>query len=538
MEMCRFAGLDDNEYRKVAATLTRATADRSKYFASKHTQELTEEQKQGLLDSLRFDQIDARHMTIKTAHAKTCRWLLQKSEYLDWCDPGKLTEHNGFLWIKGKPGAGKSTLMKFVLANTRRNTKDDIVLSFFFNARGDDLEKSTSGLFRSLLVQLLEQVPSTKFRFSTMGSPMWKSNAERTLESLQSLFEEAVLNLRDATVICFVDALDECDDRQIRDMVYFFERLGEKTVEATLPFRVCFASRHYPHITMSKEHNLILECQEGHEQDIVNYLSAKLKIGHSKLAGDIRAAVQTRASGIFMWVVLVTDMLNREFDGGRIHRLKKRIQEIPADLHELFRAIQTRNAFNKEELLLCVQWVLFARKPLTSTQLYFAVLSGVDPDVLLEWDRDATTSETIAKYLLDSSKGLTEITKSKNPTVQFIHESVRDFLLKEDGLREVWSDLPVGVGFRAASHDALKEWCLNCIRRGIIDADIPDPLPNARSTEAANLRREVGEANPILEYATHNVLGHAEAAVKWGLGQGEFLSTFPLSDWMSWQNIF
>lgn len=543
MEMCRFAGPDDNEYRKVAAALTRATATRSRDFASHHTQELTDEQKQGLLDSLRFDQIDARHMTIKTAHAKTCRWLLQNSEYLDWCDPGKLAEHNGFLWIKGKPGAGKSTLMKFALANTRRNAKDEIVLSFFFNARGEDLERSTSGLFRSLLVQLLEQVPSTKFRFSTMGSPMWKSNAEWTLESLQSLFEEAVLNLRDAAVICFVDALDECDDQQIRDMVYFFERLGEehlgeKTVEAALPFRICFASRHYPHITMSKEHNLVLEGQEGHEQDIINYLSAKLKIGHSKLAEQTRAKVRAKASGIFMWVVLVTDILNREFDGGRIHNLKKRVDEIPDDLHELFRTILTRDASNKEELLLCIQWVLFARKPLTPTQLYFAVLSGVDPDVLLEWDRDATTSETIAKYLLDSSKGLTEITKSKSPTVQFIHESVRDFLLKEDGLREVWSDLPVGVGFRAASHDALKECCLSCIRRGINDIDIPEPLPKASSAEAANLRREVGEANPILEYATHHVLDHAEAAVSEGSGQEEFLNTFPLSDWMRWQNIF
>lgn len=543
MEMCRFAGPDDNEYRKVAAALTRAAATRSRDFASHHTQELTDEQKQGLLDSLRFDQIDARHMTIKTAHAKTCRWLLKKSEYLDWCDPGKLAEHNGFLWIKGKPGAGKSTLMKFALANTRRNAKDEIVLSFFFNARGDDLEKSTSGLFRSLLVQLLEQLPSTKFRFSTLGSPLWKNNAEWTLASLQSLFEEAVLNLRDATIICFVDALDECDDQQIRDMVYFFERLGEerlgeKTVEAALPFRVCFASRHYPHITISKEHNLVLEGQEGHEEDIVNYLSAKLKIGHSKLAEQTRAKFRAKASGVFMWVVLVTDILNREFDGGRIHNLKKRVDEIPDDLHELFRTILTRDASNKEELLLCIQWVLFARKPLTPMQLYFAVLSGVDPDVLLEWDRDATTSETIAKYLLDSSKGLTEITKSKSPTVQFIHESVRDFLLKEDGLREVWSDLPVGVGFRAASHDALKECCLNCIRRGINDIDIPEPLPKASSAEAANLRREVGEANPILEYATHHVLDHAEAAVSEGSGQEEFLNTFPLSDWMRWQNIF
>jgi len=42
-----------------------------------------EEQRRVLLDSLRFNQIDARQMTIKLAHTKTCRWLLSRSEYLD-----------------------------------------------------------------------------------------------------------------------------------------------------------------------------------------------------------------------------------------------------------------------------------------------------------------------------------------------------------------------------------------------------------------------------------------------------------------------
>jgi len=44
---------------------------------------LNEEQKKMLLDSLRFNQIDARQIAIKNAHAKTCKWLLKKSEYLD-----------------------------------------------------------------------------------------------------------------------------------------------------------------------------------------------------------------------------------------------------------------------------------------------------------------------------------------------------------------------------------------------------------------------------------------------------------------------
>lgn len=99
-------------------------------------------------------------MTIKNAHVKTCKWLLKNSEYVDWLNPTKLGEHYGFLWIKGKPGTGKSTLMKFALTNARKAMEDTIVILFFFNARGEDLEKATIGTYWSLLLQLLEQLPA------------------------------------------------------------------------------------------------------------------------------------------------------------------------------------------------------------------------------------------------------------------------------------------------------------------------------------------------------------------------------------------
>ncbi|KAF3031412.1 hypothetical protein E8E11_000070 [Didymella keratinophila] len=76
-----------------------------------------DEQKQNMIESLRFDQIDARQMTIKPAHAKTCKWLLNSSQYIDWLDASKIDEHYRFLWIKGKARAGKSTLMKFATVN-------------------------------------------------------------------------------------------------------------------------------------------------------------------------------------------------------------------------------------------------------------------------------------------------------------------------------------------------------------------------------------------------------------------------------------
>lgn len=145
-------------------------------------------------------------MTIKTAHAKTCSWLLQVPQYVDWLEHSKLDDHHGFLWIKGKPGTGK---MKFALAHARKKMKDKIVISFFFNARGTDLEKSTIGMYQSLVLQLLERRPELHGIFDSLGL-VTRSGGPRqwSVESLKELFEQAILRFEKSSVLCFIDALD------------------------------------------------------------------------------------------------------------------------------------------------------------------------------------------------------------------------------------------------------------------------------------------------------------------------------------------
>ncbi|RYO82220.1 hypothetical protein DL766_006353 [Monosporascus sp. MC13-8B] len=50
--------------------------------------------------------------------------------------------------------------MKFLDSEAKKAAKSNpkvLVVSFFFNARGEQLEKSTTGLYRSLLWQLFEK---------------------------------------------------------------------------------------------------------------------------------------------------------------------------------------------------------------------------------------------------------------------------------------------------------------------------------------------------------------------------------------------
>jgi predicted ATPase len=63
-------------------------------------------------EALSFDHMDSRYESIEPAHMNTCQWLFQKPEFVQYRDPEHLKFHSGFLWIKGKAGSGKSTLMK------------------------------------------------------------------------------------------------------------------------------------------------------------------------------------------------------------------------------------------------------------------------------------------------------------------------------------------------------------------------------------------------------------------------------------------
>ncbi|KAF1922359.1 uncharacterized protein M421DRAFT_10616 [Didymella exigua CBS 183.55] len=61
-------------------------------------------------------------------------------------------------------------------------------------------------------------------------------------------------------------------------MIQFFEHMGDLSVSNGIRFQVCFSSRHYPYITIRNGLELVLEGQEGHSQDITNYVETELKI--------------------------------------------------------------------------------------------------------------------------------------------------------------------------------------------------------------------------------------------------------------------
>jgi ankyrin repeat protein len=489
------------------------------------------------MESLSFTRMENRQANIQKAYLSTCKWIFGKTEYNNWRNADLASEHNGFFWIKSKPGAGKSTLMKFLVQSAAKHLPDDHVISFFFNARGELLERSLEGLYRGLLHQLFTVIPRLQEVLNLQEIASFAHQAW-PLNILKTLFSEAVAKLGQDRVTCFIDALDECPEVEIRDMIDFFEELGESTAEEDIGLRVCFSSRHYPQITMMKCQPMVLDGQDGHEDDIARYVKRKLKVRGGKQAEDVRVAVQAKAKGIFMWVVLVVRILNEESDRGSNNaKLRKCLDRIPAELHDLFQDILQRGIQDNKHLVPILQWISFAQTPLTREELYFAVHGG-DPDFVASqpWDPDEIDAESMDLFILETSKGLAETTKGKTPTIQFIHESVRDYL-RETGFAALAPEL--GGNLLGLTHEYLKRCCFSLITEPVLASlSLPSPLPKAKSEEAKNLRKKASAMFPFLDYATDNIAFHAELACVNGVDQAEFIATMSRSVWRHLASLF
>ena len=507
-----------------------------------------------LLDSLSFSRQDARikNIVINPIHKRACNWIFEQHQLQDWRDSTKVEQHKGFLWIKGKPGSGKSTIMKMIFSHIkeieekkRPKSSRNIILEYFFNARAfDTLEKSSLGMYRSLTHQILKAKPELEHYFvDQFSSKVNQGEVEQwTINELQSFLLHVAETLETRSIVLFIDALDEGEESDVREMIGFIEQLGTVSSRPGGSFNVCLSSRHFPHITVSRGLSLIVEDQPGHKDSIAIFVSDQLKGEEDSRKEELRVKLCRKSAGVFLWLVLVIPMLNSLYDHGEVDAMEKRLDEIPEQLDGLFAKILKRDNVSRKQSVVLLQWALFSNRPLSPAELYIAIKAGCTSN----WSNNVPDEKTIKRYLLNCSRGLTEISKSEPPIVQFIHETVREFLLRRNGLVALQPNLEGCL--RGSSHDKLRKSCSEYIARL---GDPPEPSEgNLRKRQRSGKSKANNEKDPIetkypfVEYATSNVLIHADTAEGERVSQKPFLKELDqggnplLRTWITWRNYF
>lgn len=210
------------------------------------------------LRQLKYDRMALRHESVEEAHKETIRWIFDKrgeqegdwGNFQEWLD----TPQQQLYWITGKPGSGKTTLMKLIYdAITGSNPfgphfdlgpQDEsptVATFFFWAAGGSEMQKSREGLFRTLTHQLLSQHPEL---IASVSPDRWQEfclfgddPTSFTEPELRTPLKKCLYALSDKKVLLFIGGLDEFSGNH-DDLVHFFAGLM-----TTCTFKLCVSSR-------------------------------------------------------------------------------------------------------------------------------------------------------------------------------------------------------------------------------------------------------------------------------------------------------
>ncbi|KAF6238464.1 hypothetical protein HO173_003431 [Letharia columbiana] len=530
--MQRFSDPEDEDYKKILGYIKDWAKEADAQLRDKTQDE------QDCLRSLSFQDMEQRPKLAAGATTKTCAWLLKHENYTSW-----LAQPHPVLCIVGKPGTGKSTLLNYAFEKARDEAQhsNDVIASFFFFDRGSDLRKSSCGLFRSLLHQLLNKDPDMLPAFKKTGS-----DHEWAEKELQTLLKEWILSpSRNRPIRIYVDALDEAGRDDAAKLMKYFEELTKPPSPAGASFQICFSCRHYP-VVVPKD-ALKISVEEENNEDIATYVQENLKDHFSDAnKAELEREIIGKASSIFQWVVLVIPIIIKsQQDGENVRKIRQEIEKIPSELSDLYEHILSPIKEQKQKgAVQLMQWVCFAERSLSLEELRFAMVVDVTNELKSLQDyKDsvdfAETDEQMRLRVTSYSGGLAETVKVANKhIVQFIHQSVKDYLI-EGGLQKLDTSFfhDVNGYLRRGGLPSLDESLSNDVvglahfrisRSCVKYVTLEEVLGDVERYDRPEARRGAGEVHrrfPFLRYA-NKWTSHAEIVEKQRIPQIDLLDLF------------
>lgn len=383
-----------------------------------------------------------RQLAINAPADNTCQWISQAPAFETWVERNGVDVHPGLLQIIGKPGSGKSTLMKRMFEtawqlSTRTLDSDGVcAVSYFFNRRGHALEHSVKGMLHAILYQIGSFFPASlqALEAHTEAGLSWleKSHPSSYLDILKAALVRIMTStdLAPPRTIIFIDALDECDLSDAADVGYFFAELTKSSHNAGVKLDVCISRREFPHVTV--RNCLEIHMEEYNQEDIRQYVRQKLGITNitAQHTDALEDTLATRSNGIFLWVVLAVDGILKDVEAGKNSKyILQRTKSLPKALEDLF--CQMLEQMSPEDIGLALrlfQWAVLATERLRIREWHhiLAFLRQVPPISLKEWkdsDYYTETDTQLERQIRTLSQGLVEVKASVSDMTDWTGEA-------------------------------------------------------------------------------------------------------------------
>lgn len=318
-----------------------------------------------ILDNLGFASMQDREDEVSEAHARTFEWIFDRPVKSDLANRHTFSRwlrgetSDRIYWISGKPGSGKSTLMRFLYEHpkTRKYLQEWcgsdplFIAGFFFWISGTPEQRSQTGLLRSLLHQILDNhrklIPVA---FPSLWAQLWAASTRDRLKmalswplsqlkgSLKALLDE----LSKRSKICFfIDGLDELEGDHLELIDIFKSATAESST-----VRACLSSRPFPVFEEAFSSGLTMKLQDLTLQDMITYVQDSFT--NHRLAGreygrlpelsmKLITNIVAKADGVFLWVrMVVYFLLDNWQERNTLFDALFALRKLPTELDDLF----------------------------------------------------------------------------------------------------------------------------------------------------------------------------------------------------------
>lgn len=415
----------------------------------------------------------------------SCEWLVNKKCYYSWRELGE----SGFLWLQGRPGAGKSVLSSYVIGDLRGQGLD--CCFFFFQAR-DSVKSTVNSCLRSMAWQMAMMHPGVRDKLKAILSE-WKDNSMDKTEShsvWQRIFLSGILKFQlDRPQYWVIDAMDEC--KGPGDMTAFLTWM-----QAHWPLSVIVTSRdavetHQHGANPKVDIRSYAISEQDSLQDISLLLEANLQYLPCPASDKwptpeaLASQIVERSAGCFLWASLMCSELRQVTSEKEITEV---IDSTPSNMDVVYCDILARMEtarFGKEVTKAILAWATYSFRPLHLAEMQTAIEMDTDDKV-----------NNVQRVISRCCASLLYL--DQHDRVQLVHLTAREFLTRG----EVKSELVLA---KSGGHRRLAAACFNFLLRASRKLPGRSRKPGSASAESTD---------PFTDYASKFLfqhLGHVDS---------------------------
>ncbi|KAI0873882.1 hypothetical protein GGS24DRAFT_461484 [Hypoxylon argillaceum] len=358
-------------------------------------------------------------------HPDTGKWFIDSPTFQEWIrSPGAT------LWCPGAPGSGKTFISSIAVdyLETMVKKEGETGLTYVYCDFRHRIQEPTT-LLASLWTQLMLQRETSKAEVDQLSNDLYARRVKLTATQINGLVEKEFTDGKFQRMFVVIDALDECTEAQ-RDILLDHVSRLHPWANVLITSRVLGSD-------LERFTDVRILRIGAIKADLRAYIKSRItssrKLAENvkrkqELESEIVRIVSERAQELFLLCRLHMDSLALESTPKAVRKVLEAIPRGDTAMRETYnnavQRIESQHQTNRDWAIRTIQWVCFAMRPLTSTELTHAL--AVDQD-----DTELSKDDIISTDLLVEYCGGLVVIEPDSEIVKFVHFTTQEYFEAE-----------------------------------------------------------------------------------------------------------